>query len=62
VSSVLVGATKPEQLTDNLKTVEWSLTEDEVDRLNKASAPAPYYPKWMLEFTRNDRADPEFFL
>lgn len=62
VSSVLIGATKPQQLVDNLNTVTWSLTDDELNRLNQVSAPAPLYPKWMLDFTSRDRSDPQYFL
>ena len=59
VSSVLVGATKPEQLQDNLKTVEWTLTEEEVKALDAVSEPPRIYPKWMLDFTRFDRDNPQ---
>jgi len=59
VSSVLIGATKPEQLADNLKTVEWELTAEEVKTLDELSAPARPYPHWMLDFTQRDRTSPE---
>lgn len=56
VSSVLIGANKPEQLLDNLKTVEWKLTPEEVKKLDEVSAiKKPFYPKWMLDFTYQDR-------
>ena len=59
VSSVLIGATKPEQLADNLKTVEWELTAEEMKTLDELSAPARPYPHWMLDFTQRDRTSPE---
>lgn len=62
VSSVLVGATRPEQLEDNLKTVEWTLSDEEIRGLDEVSAPPRMYPKWMLDFTRLDRDNPEVFL
>jgi aryl-alcohol dehydrogenase-like predicted oxidoreductase len=62
VSSVLIGATKPEQLEDNLNTVAWSLTPEEVARLDAVSEPPRMYPKWMLDFTRLDRDDPQMML
>ncbi|MDM9652807.1 aldo/keto reductase [Stutzerimonas stutzeri] len=62
VSSVLIGATKPEQLEDNLNTAAWSLTPDEVARLDAVSEPPRMYPKWMLDFTRLDRDDPQIML
>jgi len=62
VSSVLIGATRPEQLEDNLNTVAWSLTSEEVARLDAVSEPQRMYPKWMLDFTRLDRDDPQMML
>ncbi|MGV9697458.1 aldo/keto reductase [Streptomyces sp. NPDC003470] len=47
VSSVLVGARNEEQLRQNLGAVGWSLTEEQVARLDAASAkdaPYPYFP------------------
>lgn len=62
VSSVLIGATKPEQLEDNLKTVNWQLSEEEVKALDAVSEPPRIYPRWMLEFTKQDRDNPEMIL
>jgi len=62
VSSVLIGATKPEQLEDNLKTVEWELAPEEVAALDAVSEPPRIYPRWMLEFTRQDRDNPAVIL
>jgi aryl-alcohol dehydrogenase-like predicted oxidoreductase len=58
VSSIIVGATKPEQLQDNLKAVEWDMTQEEVKRLDDLSAPPRLYPHWMFEFTKRDRISP----
>jgi aryl-alcohol dehydrogenase-like predicted oxidoreductase len=47
VSSVIIGARNEGQLRDNLGAVGWSLTPDQLSRLEKASdvmAPYPYYP------------------
>ena len=62
VSSVIIGATKPEQLQDNLKTVEWQMTAEESAALDAVSAPPRLYPNWMLEFTRLDRDNPNMLL
>jgi aryl-alcohol dehydrogenase-like predicted oxidoreductase len=62
VSSVLIGATRPEQISDNLDTVTWSLTPEEMARLDAVSEPPRLYPKWMLDFTRLDRADPKMMM
>ena len=43
-SSVIIGIRTPEQIADNLKTVEWEMTADEVARLDKISMPPSIYP------------------
>ncbi len=49
VTSPITGAETMEQLEDNLKTLEWSLTDDQMDRLNMVSVqPAPRYPYWFI--------------
>ena len=55
ITSVIIGAKKPDQLKDNLKTVEWKLTEEEMNRLDEISKPQLVYPYWMLERTVQDR-------
>jgi aryl-alcohol dehydrogenase-like predicted oxidoreductase len=47
VSSVIIGARTPEQLADNLKTVDWEMSAEEVARLDAVSEPVPVYPYWM---------------
>ena len=47
VSSVIIGARTPEQLTDNLKTTDWEMSAEEVSRLDEMSQPVPLYPYWM---------------
>jgi aryl-alcohol dehydrogenase-like predicted oxidoreductase len=49
VSSVIVGASKPEQLADNLAAADVELTDDEVATLDAVDAPAPLYPhpRWL---------------
>lgn len=44
VSSVIIGARDEAQLRDNLGAVGWSLTPDQIARLDKASAVMPSYP------------------
>ena len=44
VTSPIVGATKLEQLEDNLAAVGWSLPDEQVRRLDEVSAPEPIYP------------------
>jgi diketogulonate reductase-like aldo/keto reductase len=47
VASVLIGARDEHQLRQNLGAAGWSLTPDQVARLDRASAapaPYPYFP------------------
>jgi aryl-alcohol dehydrogenase-like predicted oxidoreductase len=55
VSSVIIGAKTKEQLSDNLKTSDWEMTAEEVERLDKLSMPPRVYPNWMLQRTIQDR-------
>jgi len=38
VSSVIAGATKPEQIEQNIKAVEWALTPEEIAEIDRLSA------------------------
>jgi aryl-alcohol dehydrogenase-like predicted oxidoreductase len=49
VTSVLVGATKPHQLDDNLAAVDLKLTEADIAELDAATPLAPVYPNWFIE-------------
>ena len=46
VATVVVGARNEEQLRQNLGAVGWSLTPEQMARLDKASAVTPAYPHW----------------
>jgi aryl-alcohol dehydrogenase-like predicted oxidoreductase len=49
VSSVIVGASRPEQLADNLAAAGLSLTEDDLAALDALDPPPPLYPdaRWL---------------
>ncbi|WP_167611730.1 aldo/keto reductase [Maribellus sediminis] len=49
VSSVIIGANKPEQLADNLDSVNVKLDAAELKELDVVSKLAPEYPGWMIE-------------
>ena len=49
VTSVIVGAKRPEQLSDNIAATEVELTAEELEAIGKASQLPPEYPGWMLE-------------
>jgi aryl-alcohol dehydrogenase-like predicted oxidoreductase len=51
VSSVIVGAAKAEQLTDNLGATDLVLAAGEIAELDAATSLAPAYPNWALEMT-----------
>ncbi len=49
VTSVIVGAKRPDQLADNLAATRVALGDDELKRLGEASALPAEYPGWMFE-------------
>jgi aryl-alcohol dehydrogenase-like predicted oxidoreductase len=49
VTSVIVGAKRPEQLADNLAATQIALAQDELTRLDEVSRLGAEYPGWMLE-------------
>jgi len=55
VTSVIIGAKRPEQLQDNLKAVDLKLTVDELAQLEAVSKLSPEYPGWMIERQTADR-------
>jgi aryl-alcohol dehydrogenase-like predicted oxidoreductase len=49
VTSVLVGATKGDQLGDNLKAADFELSDAEITELDTATALPPVYPNWFID-------------
>ena len=49
VTSVIIGAKRPDQLADNLAAVQVVLSEDELKQLDVVSKLPPEYPGWMFE-------------
>jgi len=58
VTSVIIGAKRPDQLADNLAAVDLKLTEAELKQLDEVSALPPEYPGWMLPFQGAARLKP----
>lgn len=58
VSSVIIGAKRPDQLADNLGAVDVEFTAEELGRLDAASKLAPEYPGWMIERQGGYRGGP----
>lgn len=55
VSTVIIGAKKPEQLEDNLKATEVSFTNEELQKLDEVSQLPAEYPGWMIKRQGRDR-------
>jgi len=49
VTSVIVGAKRPEQLADNIAATQLTLDAEELAQIGRASALPSEYPGWMLE-------------
>jgi aryl-alcohol dehydrogenase-like predicted oxidoreductase len=47
VANVVIGARNEQQLMQNLDAVGWNLSEEQVARLEAASAQKPFYPHWV---------------
>ena len=58
VTSVILGAKRPDQLEDNLAAVDLKLSEEELKQLEEVSALPPEYPGWMLPFQGAARLKP----
>lgn len=55
VTTVIIGAKRPDQLADNLKAVDVKFTPEELQKLDEISKLTPEYPAWMLERQGADR-------
>ena len=53
VTSVIIGAKKPEQLADNLAAAELQLSPEQLEALDEASQLPPEYPGWMVAVQNN---------
>ncbi|MDB5958618.1 aldo/keto reductase [Ramlibacter sp.] len=49
VTSVIVGAKRPDQLADNIRATEVRLSAQDLQQIDAVSKLAPEYPGWMLE-------------
>lgn len=55
VTSVIIGAKRPDQLADNVAAVDVVLSAEELKRLDEVSQLPKEYPGWMLEFQGANR-------
>ena len=49
VTNVVIGARNETQLIENLGSVGWALTDEQVSRINQVSEQRPPYPHWIDE-------------
>jgi aryl-alcohol dehydrogenase-like predicted oxidoreductase len=54
-TSVIIGARRLDQLEDNLKAVDVTLSADDLTALDAVSRLAPEYPAWMTAAASDDR-------
>lgn len=57
VTSVIIGAKKPEQLDDNIAATKVGLTDAELKTLDEISKLPSEYPGWVFEFQSKVRGD-----
>jgi aryl-alcohol dehydrogenase-like predicted oxidoreductase len=58
VSSIIVGARTDEQLKDNLAAASWTMSDEELQRLNDLTVPRILYPYWHQQFSAAGRLRP----
>jgi aryl-alcohol dehydrogenase-like predicted oxidoreductase len=49
VANVIIGARNEKQLVENLGAVGWTLTSEQIAKIDKVSAQRPPYPHWIDE-------------
>ncbi len=57
VTSVIIGAKRPDQLEQNLAAVDLKLSDDQMKALDEVSALPPEYPGWMIPFQNTNRLE-----
>lgn len=59
VSTIIVGARDEEQLKQNIAAEGWRLTDEQISKLDEASAPVVPYPYWhQRQFTERNPLPP----
>lgn len=61
VSSLVIGARTEQQLKENLGATGWSLTTEQIQRLDAASATQPVYPYWHQRQKHGLNPLPKFY-
>lgn len=55
ITSTIIGAKRIEQLQDNIKSTEFTLSDNDLKRIDEVSALPKEYPGWMVERQGADR-------
>lgn len=55
ITSTIIGAKNIEQLRDNIKSVDITLSPDDLKKIDEVSALTKEYPQWMVERQSADR-------
>ncbi|WP_158826289.1 aldo/keto reductase [Mucilaginibacter lacusdianchii] len=55
VTSTIIGAKRIDQLNDNIKSTEITLSADDLQKIDAVSALGKEYPGWMVDFQGKDR-------
>ncbi len=58
VTSIIIGAKRPDQLADNIAAIDLKLSLEELRQLDEVSTLPPEYPGWMLPFQGANRINP----
>lgn len=61
VSSIIIGARNEEQLKQNLGAIGWSLTVEQIQKLDEASEVPPIYPYWHQWQNKSLNPTPKFY-
>lgn len=55
ITSTIIGAKRPDQLQDNIKSTEINLSAEDLKKIDEVSALPQEYPGWMVERQGSDR-------
>jgi len=61
VSSIIIGARNEEQLQQNLNSIGWNLSADQIKKLDAASEVPPIYPYWHQWQNKSLNPTPNFY-
>lgn len=60
ITSVITGARDEKQLLENIKTSDWTLSDNEMKKLDEVSEPPKIYPHWYFDVFKKKRMERYF--